>query len=105
MAKPISQSWYEAAAIYVDAEAAANALEETKSAILSQWIYEQGDMPVSKAEMLVKASKRWHDHVTTIVNARTAANKAKIKAEYWRLKFYEWQSTEANHRLETKMSD
>lgn len=105
MAKPISQSWYEAAAEWVDAEAAANALEETKSIILSQWMYELGDIAVSKAETKVKASPRWHSHVLAIVAARTAANKAKIKAEYWRLKFYEWQSTEANHRLETKMSD
>lgn len=105
MTKPISQSWYEAASTWVDAEAAANALEETKSIILSQWMYELGDIPVSKAEARVKASPRWHDHVMKIVAARTAANKAKIRMEAWKLKFSERQSTEANHRLETKMSD
>ena len=103
MTKPLSQQWYEAASVWVDAEAAATALEETKSAILSQWMYELGDMPVSKAEASVKASPRWSEHVQKIVNARTAANKAKIKMEYWKLRFYEWQSKEANHRMEAKL--
>lgn len=105
MSKPISQQWYEAAAAWTDLESAASILEDTRSAVFSQWCYEQRDMPVSKAEMLVRASGRWETHVKSIVAARTAANKAKIKMEYFKLRFHENQSTEANHRLETKMAD
>jgi len=103
MPKPISEEWYKAAEAWTDLESAATLLEETKSAVFSQWCYEQGDMSVSKAEMLVRASSRWEDHVRKIVAARTAANKAKIKTEFWKMRFWEGQSKDANNRLEAKL--
>lgn len=103
MTKSLSHQWYEAADKWVDLEAAASLLEETKSAILSQWMMEEGPMPTSKAEANVKASKRWQEHIGKICSARKAANKAKIQMEYFKLKFYENQSQEANHRLEAKL--
>ena len=87
-----------AAMAWADLESAANLLEETKSAVLSQMMLRLGEMPVSKAELRVKASDEWHDHVTKIANARSAAIKAKVRVDYLKMKFSEWIAADANHR-------
>lgn len=103
MPKPISEIFYGAAKEWADLESAASLLEETKSAVLSQLMARHGPIPVSKAEMLVKASSEWSSHVEKIVRARTDANKAKVKLEYLRMKFWESQSQAATDRLEAKL--
>lgn len=103
MSKPVSQLWYEQAAIWVDAESAAALLEETRSAVLAQMMSKHGDIPVSRAEQLTKSSPEWEDHVRKVVAARTAANKAKIKVEFFKMRFWESQSQAANERMEAKL--
>lgn len=78
-------------------------LEETKSAVLSQRMAALGDMAVSKAELQVKASTEWREFVEGMVRARTSANLAKVKLEWIRLKFNEWQSEAATKRAEMKL--
>jgi putative sterol carrier protein len=99
----ISEQFRLAAKDWVDKDSAANMLEETKSAVLSQRMAALGDMPVSKAEMAVKASQEWRDFIEGMVNARTAANLAKMKLEYIRMRFSEWQSKEATSRAEKRL--
>lgn len=99
----VSEQFRLAAKDWVEKDSAANLLEETKSAVLSQRMAAMGDMPVSKAEMAVKASQEWRDFIEGMVKARTAANLAKMKVEYIRMRFSEWQSAEANARAERKM--
>jgi len=101
--RPISEQWYEAARDHADLEAAASILEESKSAFLSQEMSRCGDMAVSKAEMIVKASSSWKAYIDKMVSARKEANLAKVKMEFLRMKFFEWQSAEANHRIEAKL--
>jgi hypothetical protein len=60
-------------------------------------------MPVSKAEMQVKASEAWRDHITQMVEARSQASLLKVQMEYIRMKFHEWQSHAANRRAEMKL--
>jgi phosphoenolpyruvate carboxylase len=55
---PISEQFRIVAKKYVDADAAANMLEESKSAVLAKLMLAQGDMPVSRAEMNVKDGSR-----------------------------------------------
>lgn len=98
----LSEQWSQAAEIWADQESAASLLEETKSAVLSQMMSRTNEKTVSKAEMTVKASDEWRQHVEKIVRARTAANKAKVKLEYLKMRFWEWQSAEANHRQGAK---
>ncbi len=86
-----------------DLEAAAQLLEDSKSAILAQWCAELGDLPVNRAEQVIKASPKWRQHIAIIVEARKEANKAKIQLEYTRMKFAEWNSAEANRRAEMKL--
>lgn len=88
---------------WVDADAAADILEELKSATLAQLMTELGDMPVSRAEMQVKADVEWQDYIRSMVEARQKANKLKVQLEYLRMKFSEWQSENANKRAEMRL--
>jgi hypothetical protein len=101
--KPLSEQYRIVAKKWVDADGAANMLEETKSAVLSKMMVDLGDMPVSKAEMQVKASDAWREHITQMVEARSQASLLKVQIVYIRMKFHEWQSHAANRRAEMKL--
>ena len=100
---PISEQFRLVAKEWTQLDAAAHMLEESKSAVLSQKMIALGDMPVSKAEMQVKASLDWIDFIGKMVEARRAANLKKVQMEYIRMKFSEWQSKEATARAERRL--
>ena len=100
---PVSEQFRLVAKDWVEKDSAANLLEETKSARLNQMMMALGDMPVPHAEREVKSPQDSPDLVTSIVEARKAANLAKVKMEYIRRKFSEWQSAEANARSERRL--
>lgn len=102
--RPISEEFRLVAKAWVDAESAASLLEETKSATLAEKMQALGDMPVNRAELTVKASKDWHEHLAKISEARREANLRKVQMEYVRMKFSEWQAADANSRNERRMS-
>lgn len=100
---PLSEQFRIIANRWVEADSAANILEETKSAVLAKRMTALGDMPVSRAEMTVKASEDWLDHITKMVQAREKASLLKVQLEVIRMKFYEWQSAEATKRAEMRL--
>lgn len=100
---PLSEQYRIVAKAYVDADSAASLLEETKSAVLARMMLAMGDMPVSRAEMQVKASNDWSEFVTNMVKAREKAAFLKVKLEYIRMKFNEQQSIEASKRAEMRL--
>jgi hypothetical protein len=100
---PLSEQFRVIAKKWVDADAAASMLEETKSSVLAQMMAGQGDMPVSRAEMNVKASGEWREYVKNMVEAREKASLLKVQLEYIRMRFHEWQSHEATKRAEMKL--
>lgn len=100
---PWSEQFRIVAKQWVDADAAATILEDTKSAVMAERMLGLGEMAVNKAEALVKASPEWRRHVESIVNARRAANRLKVQMEYLRMKFSEWQSENANKRAEMRL--
>jgi hypothetical protein len=100
---PWSEQFRIVAKNWVDADAAATILEDTKSAVMAERMLGLGEMAVNKAEALVKASPEWRRHVESIVNARRAANRLKVQMEYLRMKFSEWQSHEATKRTEARL--
>lgn len=101
--EPYSEQYRVAAEAWSKLESAASMLEECKSAILSQRKIQQGDMPDNKAERNVKASPEWRDYIEKMVKAREAANLAKVKVEYLRMKFWEASSENANRRAEMRL--
>ena len=100
---PLSEQYRLVAKRWVDADSAANLLEETKSAVLAKMMAQRGDMPVSKAEMQVKASDEWTDFVTKMVNARQSAALLKVQMAYIQMKASEWMSENATKRAEMKL--
>lgn len=100
---PLSEQYRIVAKKWVDADAAASFLEESKSAVLAKRMLALGDMPVSKAEMNVKASDEWHEYLDRMVKTRSSAAMLKVQLEYIRMKFGEWQSVEATRRAEMKL--
>jgi len=105
--QPISEQYREAANNWVEADAAASLLEETKSAIFADMtgklISENIKLAVNRAEVLVKSSPQWKDHVTKMVEARRTANLHKVQCEYLKMRFSEQQSIEATHRAEARL--
>ncbi len=103
MDAPLSEQYAVAAARWVDLEAAAQILEDTKSSVMAQRQMACGDVPVNRAEQMVKASRDWVDHLEKIAEARREANLAKVNLEVIRMKFQEWNNDQANHRMEMKL--
>lgn len=100
---PHSEQYRIVAKNWVDADAAANLLEECKTPTLSQKMVALGDMPVSKAEMLVKASDEWHEYIKIMVEARKRSNLLKVQLEHIKMQSAEHQSAEATKRAEMKL--
>lgn len=100
---PWSEQYRVVAKQWVDAEAAASLLEDTKSAILAEKMLALGDMPVSRAEMTVKASAGWRDDLLSISTQRQTANRLKVQMVYIQMKFQEWNSENATKRVEMRL--
>lgn len=100
---PLSEQYRTTAEAWVDADSAASLLEETKSAVLNRMMLDTKEKTVNRAEMIVKASDEWRDHVTKIVEARKRASILRVQMEYIKMKFNEWQSHEATRRAEMKL--
>lgn len=100
---PVSEQYRIVAKKWVDADAAASLLEESKSSFLAKMMSEHGDMPVSRAEMNVKASVEWQEYIRAMVEARQKAALLKVQLEYIRMRFSEEQSYEATKRAEMKL--
>ena len=101
--RPISEVYRIAAKAWVEKEAAASLLEETKSSVLSGRMAALGDIPVSRAEMTVKASPEWREFVGQMVKARKDANLAKVRLEWVKMTFQERMSAEASARAESRL--
>ena len=100
---PLSEQFRIVAKKWVEADSAATLLEESKSAVLAKMMADEGDMPVSRAEMNVKASGEWKGYIQSMVEARQKAALLKVQLEYIRMKFSEWQSYEATKRAEMRL--
>lgn len=100
---PLSEQYRLVAKKWVEQEAAANLLEESKSAFLAQLMAQQGDVPVSRAELAVKSSDEWERYVEKMVVARKDASLLKVQLEYLRMRYGEEQSHNATKRAEMRL--
>lgn len=103
MTGTLSERYRIAAKEWVQLDHAARLMEETKSAVLSQQMAVLGDIPVGKAEKIVKASDDWHKFIQSMVEARTSANLKKVELEWLKMRFSEQQSKEATERAERRL--
>lgn len=88
-------------------DAAANLLEESKSAVLQQMIGKllqaTGMTAYNRAEMGAKASPEWAEYIKEMVKARENANLAKINVEAIKMQHWEEQNASANNRAEMRL--
>lgn len=101
--QPWSEQFRLASKDWIALDSAATMLEETKSAVLAQRMTKLGDMPVAKAERIVKASDEWLDYITRMVKAREAANLANAKLQYIKMRAWEESNENANKRAEMRL--
>jgi len=101
--RALSSIYYEVGSKWIDLDAAARALEETKSSLLAQRKLDLGNIPKTHAEDLAKANPEWIEHLHKVVEARTAANKEKLKMETLKMRHAELQSREATARHEARL--
>jgi hypothetical protein len=101
--QPLSEQFRLVAKRWVDAEAAYDILNETKTAVFAQKCAELGDIAVNRAEQKVRSSPDWFDHLTKISSARRDANLLKMQIKYIEMKHREWVSANATNRAEMGM--
>lgn len=102
--RPLSVIYAEVGQAWAHAHAHAEILEDTKSAFLSQRITQlYADLPVNRAEALVKASDEWEKRIHDTVKARLDANLLKVKLDSIRMAHSEWQSEAANERVQARL--
>ena len=101
--QPLSEQYRLIAKQWVAADSVASLLEETKSAVLAKMMTREGNLPVSRAEMNVKASTAWQLFIESMVKARSEAALLKVQLEYVRMRFSEQQSEEASKRAEMRL--
>ena len=88
---------------WAEKEAAASILEDTKGSVMAQRQTALGEMPVNRAEQIVKASLDWVQHLEKIAEARKAANLAKVHLEVIKMHYMKEQSYQATRRAEIRM--
>jgi hypothetical protein len=103
--RPFSEIYREAAMDWVDKDAAARMLDENKTAFLEKRKNDlDPDLPDSHRERMIKASEEWRDYLKKMVNAKTAANRAKVQLNYIEMKGWENRSLEATKRAEMRLT-
>jgi DNA primase len=104
---PFSEKFRMVAEKWVDADSAANLLEDTNSSVLSEMklneIRKEPGLADNAAERTVKASEAWKAHVNAKCEARRNANRLKVFMDYLRMRHSEQQSLEATQRAEMKL--
>lgn len=103
MVDSISEEYRVAAKEWVEQDAAASLLEETKTANLSQMMLATNVEAVSRAEMLAKASPRYSEYIENMVEQRRKANLLKVRLKWIEMRFSEQQSQEATARAERRL--
>jgi len=102
--RPHSEVYREAALDWVDKDAAARMLEECKTAFLAKLKNECGEKTDAAAERIVKVMPEWTDYIKRMVNAKTAANRAKVHLNYIEMRGWENRSAEATRRAEMRLT-
>jgi hypothetical protein len=90
---------------WADANAAAEALEETKGSVLAQLASEyigKGES-AAKAEMLAKADPAYTEHLEKMVSARRSANRAKVRFDVYKAYIELARSAESSRRSEMNL--
>ncbi len=98
----LAQELAERGQTWADANAAAEALEETKGTVLAQLAVEyiQKGESAAKSELLAKADPAYTTHLEKMVAARRSANKARVRFDVYKAYIELARSAESSRRSE-----
>lgn len=88
---------------WADAEAAASLLEETRKTVLAKLMNEAPNTSIAGKEMLALGSEEYRKFVAGMVNARAAANKARVRYDSAKILAELRRSQESTKRAEMSM--
>ncbi len=105
--RPLSELFEEVATEHANVKAAADALEECRPAVKAQKIQnileEHPNIAVNRAENMVLGDPEWHKYLLEMVATRKKANLLWVKVETLKMRHSEWQSQEANQRIQARL--
>jgi hypothetical protein len=86
----------------LQAQATANAeeaaAEDARKIILAKEIVAQGDIPVSKAENIARASQPYVQATSALNDARASAEEARAEVEHLKTRWETWRTKMASQR-------
>ena len=90
---------------WADKEAAASALEESRKSVRAQIAvsYVAEGNSAAASELRAEAAPDYKAHITSMVNARKEANKAKVRFDVSKIKVDLYRSAEATRRAEANI--
>jgi len=89
---------------WADAEAAASLLEETRRSMLAKLMNEAGAASIAAKEMLALADPEYRKHCDGMVNARKAANKARVRYDSAKVLAELLRTEESTRREEMRLA-
>jgi hypothetical protein len=101
--KSLTDRLIEAGEKWSDLNAAAEVLEETKSTLLGKLLSEHFDEPAWKAEAKAKSDPRYNEHIFAMVEARKAANRARVRYDSGKAFVELARSAESTRRAEMNL--
>ena len=100
---PLTEQHRIVAKKWVDAAYNANKLKELKSNVLAAMMIALGDMPVSRAEMQVKASAEWKEYVEGLCDAERQENLLRVQLKNIEMQHRDRESEAATRRAEMRL--
>lgn len=101
--KPLSEQFRLASKEAVRLKSIAKLAEDLKASKFAEMMLSHTDIAVSRAEIAVRASKEWQDHVRSICAAQEAADYASKRVKWIEMRFQEWVMETAHARAERQM--
>lgn len=101
--RPISEEYRIASKEAVRLKSIARLSEDLKPSKFAELMLLHNDLAVSRAEIAVRASKEWKDHVASVVAAGEAADYAHKRVKWIEMRFQEWVMQQAGARHERQM--
>ena len=99
----LPEQWRLASEKWVELDGAARLLEDSSKTVFSQIMTEWENIPVNKAEHKSRQDQRYVDIRKEANEMRTQANLAKVLADYMKMRFEMYRTSESSRRAEMSL--
>lgn len=94
------EQWRLRAAVWLDAQEAADLLRETKNDIFAEIKSKQDGKSEAERDRMARMSDEWKEFRNSMLQAEAQARRLKFRMTYEDMKFRAWQTENANARRE-----